>query len=93
MLLTKCTKGLGLQAYATMFPDSLISLDLNPPPLVEAPEIFYWSCVPTCKSFLHFLSRDRKRRKRARPCPASSCASSRRPEHAETRFAQTVRAL
>jgi hypothetical protein len=52
------------------------------------------------KWLLHFLSRERKRKQSRqgvtgfkRPCPASSCASTRRPEHAETRFAQTVRAL
>jgi len=52
------------------------------------------------EAFLHFLSRDRNRSKRARPCPAYPCASSVRPERAEThppslglRRAQTVRAL
>ena len=31
------------------------------------------------KWLLHFLSRDRKRSKRARPCPAQPCASPNRP--------------
>jgi len=55
-------------------------------------------------AFLHFLPRGRKRSKRRRPCPAAPtglpCASSVRPEPAETRplslwlrRTQTVRAL
>jgi hypothetical protein len=71
------------------------SSDLNHPSLVKDPESSYRSGELSINGFLIFFRVKENGSKRKRPCPACPCASSRRPEHAETRpaFAQATAGL
>ena len=77
-----------LSAILIIESDSALLFPMENPRMIASRNFAY-------PPYVHFLPRGRKRTNRRRPCPAPPCASSVRPEHAETRpaFAKATAGL